>query len=938
MTFSEHTFTSVSAIKSMSRFCLFRLFQIPALLLLAAAVCFDQPLAVGQISQDSAELNASLLSLREMKTRFGEQPGDVPQNKAGSIIAPAAAAYAALTDVFGDRLLGENVASVRKQAKTLAAEEQFQFLSDWVLPGRSRKTFRLNGHFSPLSPAVPIAEYTSEEAKRIDEAEQAGAGRILVGGSLFSAAFDLVETARELGKLDELYSRIDVTHNLESSDDPLDHFLRSRLTMLVLTDIAAQRFDRASEHLLELGEIVKSRPIRDPTERWPEMLAFWEGVRHRETYQTVSEPLFQFVFRDLHGGSGTGSDVWDRQLLALMGFRKIMEAKDWTADDYYRSLPLTQWATAEYDSALNRGTGMPGSRWIAHDHGISQLSGHENDFLYFQCPLRGDYDIDCLTTTFDWRECEMFFNGRWAGPAWGMTHFETGDHRRNYRKPPLGKKMSTETGDWFHVRIQSKDGIGRMLVNGRQFYAEPLSQDHDPWIGGRFWHRYHGGIRDVRITGTPQIPKSLNLLHDRQLTGWADYYDPHNFDLLNAWRFDGEQLTGMALREPVNSHHERLLRYHRPMLEDGVIEYEFYYQPGHHHVHPALDRLTFLLDPGAVRIHWCTDGAFDQTGLAPDNTFDEPENQRHNGALPLKANDWNHLKLQLSGSDVDLVLNGQPVFQRRLESSNMRRFGLFCFPDQTAVRVRKLVWTGDWPTQLPALKDQELADMEFITRLEEEANQLEQVKIDFAGRTSLPHNVRTYVDSSNGVVSEYRPGLSGLRATQQENQRDGWKTQAVVAPFSLAGDFDIVAEFDDLVMSASNNAERFCGINLQLKLVGTPFTGVFFHARRSSDGNLFLDTMTEHKATDGSSRWNVRAIQEETSGGRLRLARRGTRLYYLFANGDSTQFRLCRTQDIPATEIAPESIELQTLTGGVGRASVTWKTLILRGESLSPAP
>ena len=40
------------------------------------------------------------------------------------------------------------------------------------------------------------------------------------------------------------------------------------------------------------------------------------------------------------------------------------------------------------------------------------------------------------------------------------------------------------------------------------------------------------------------------------------------------------------------------LYYHRPLRDGDVITYEFLYEPGQVMVHPALDRLAFLLEPG----------------------------------------------------------------------------------------------------------------------------------------------------------------------------------------------------------------------------------------------------------------------------------------------------------------------------------------------------
>ena len=54
---------------------------------------------------------------------------------------------------------------------------------------------------------------------------------------------------------------------------------------------------------------------------------------------------------------------------------------------------------------------------------------------------------------------------------------------------------------------------------------------------------------------------------------------------------------------------ESAIYYQRPLLEDGAVEYEFFYDPDKAHVHPMLDRLVFLLEPDGVKLHWLTDGA-----------------------------------------------------------------------------------------------------------------------------------------------------------------------------------------------------------------------------------------------------------------------------------------------------------------------------------------
>ena len=70
------------------------------------------------------------------------------------------------------------------------------------------------------------------------------------------------------------------------------------------------------------------------------------------------------------------------------------------------------------------------------------------------------------------------------------------------------------------------------------------------------------------------------------------------------------------------------------MLEDGRIDYEFYFDPGKVMVHPALDRLAFLIEPEGVKIHRLTDGAYERSGLPPDNICDEPRKPPGHRAAP----------------------------------------------------------------------------------------------------------------------------------------------------------------------------------------------------------------------------------------------------------------------------------------------------------------
>ena len=69
--------------------------------------------------------------------------------------------------------------------------------------------------------------------------------------------------------------------------------------------------------------------------------------------------------------------------------------------------------------------------------------------------------------------------------------------------------------------------------------------------------------------------------------------------------------------------------------------------------------------------------------------------------MPAAAAAWNRVRLAVAGDGVTVALNGTPVYERPIEPTNQRLFGLFHYTDRTEARVRGMTLTGDWPKQLP---------------------------------------------------------------------------------------------------------------------------------------------------------------------------------------------------------------------------------------------
>lgn len=835
----------------------------------------------------------------------------------------------ALNHLFDEKHVADNVLAVRRRAANMQREQRYEYLAKWVLPSRDHASFRLYGSFGPTNPARPVAEYSTEEQARLTSATESGSTRVQTGGTIFAPALDLVDVADQLNRLDKLRDRV-----AASAEETLPASqTQARLAMLILIDIARGDLTAADRNLVEFCTQAVELPfVAD--ERWPEMLVFSRALRHRELHQLCGESVFAIAEREIRGVGGTGSADYDRHLLALSGLKRHFDDGHTSLDSYFADAPLKQWSPVSKVSAKTRGSGMPVPRWRPSGKSVRNYAGHDHDFLYFQSPLRGDYEIDCEVTPFGWRESHLIIGGNYVAPVHGMSHYDLGNFHEHQGRVRIDPGLwSRSDVPFIHYRVSVKDGVASTFFNGREVHQKQLGKDHDPWVGIRSEFDRHGGVRDLRISGNPIIPSELRLVHDAELTGWVPYYDE---TLGNEWAFADGELVGSKLSEEGGEHRESLIYYHRPMLEDGSIEYDFYYAPGESHAHPALDRLAFLLEPDGVDIHWCTDGVDDRTSLPPSNRFTEPDNRRGPDRLPLKPGDWNHLGLSLDGNTVSLRLNGELVYRRDLEPSNMQQFGLFHYADRAETRVRNIVWEGDWPRELPSLADQELADVSLIAELDARLPDMEVFNHDF-GKDQMPPEIFELPGSNPASVFAQRD--DGFHLTVQGTNPNRWHDHQIQHRFSLLGDFDVTASFSQLKASFPQE-HRYTGVALVACLESEPYINLWMHRRRSGaeENHQYVETTSQHPGPEGV-RWDVwKNLPNESTSGTFRLARRGKTIYYLYADGDSTQFRLHRTQEVSDLPVRMNGLWLFTQVGGVGEASVVWKNISVHADQISPHP
>jgi hypothetical protein len=817
-----------------------------------------------------------------------------------------------LHDIFGGAYIAENVGSVRHQAAALSAADRFEFLARWILPGNDHPDFRMAGEFTPTDPSPLTGQRKSAGAKR--------------GPELVSPVFDLLDAAAESGRLTQLRERV---AHIPEPEDELNR--RGRAALLALIELELGRPEAAEAALTTLQSLVSKANPAELHDLWPETLVVHRGAQRFSGNAAIGDLLSDLYSRRTMQRDRIGGDAWHTHIVALSGRHWHLQ-RGGTHESFEAAGDLADWVPVVRTRARSRGDGCAYARWVRRDDEAHHVAGHQEEYLYYRIPLRGDFvvaaDIGAYGTT------QFFAAGGFFGPKYETDLLETGTFRRGAELRPFEPPFS-KFDRWVRCRADFRGGAVRLFLNGRLVREAPRPPHADPWIGVRSWWRNTAAFRNVQITGSPEIPEAVLMSGLEDLAGWLPYFDETvGYEGADwQWRPDPEssgQIVGRRREELEETFCESLLRYHRPLTANDSVEYEFYYEPGKAIVHPALDRLALVLDSGGVRIHWITDGKYDRTGAPPDNLLDEPRSRRGPRQLPLRPGEWNRVALSLAGAAITLKLNGQTVLHRELESANQRTFGLFYYAGDNEARVRDVVMHGDWPKSLPPASEQEFFDIKVAS-----------LNADLARLKS----VFTHDFTADGVPDrffELRAKNPRARVAQTDDgfhtaisSPGSWSQVTIVPRFALQGDFDVEARFDRFDV---NVTEKEAFIQLAVGIQDARKHQARIVRGRNNEGRQFMKGQLVVSFPDGTHRYLDTLGTDESASGRLRIARRGREIYTLYAEEDSTAFRLVGQETATDSEVAGEGVQLVVVANGVGRASVVWKDVTLRSERLVSTP
>ncbi len=785
---------------------------------------------------------------------------------------------AAIGAMFG-RFTDDNTWSIHHQSRTKSAQQRFSYLYRWVMPAGLDRP-RLNGTFHASNGVNPDVS----------------------SSHLICPAIDLIDAAMASGRQNELRRLVETRYpgGLKRS------------TFLLLIQLRTGNIAIAEEHLNKLAEAFQINKTLNEDSAWCYLLAGLFASKHAELRQPVRE-LFSEIDASCFGNRTINRNLRLRYRLAAVARDRHnvswfgREAADW--------VPTTMWTSRVTPNE------QPPARWACNDSDLHDFSGSPYHYLFYRIPLRGNFDISAETSEFNLHDLAILYAGQYVLPKYKALRF--GSIATETRQPSELIRVNQTV----RVRICIKDGVCRTSYNGRVVHERKLPADHDPWLAVRSSSSLPGTLKNLRVAGDIRVPTTVNMMPSEDMLEWLPHFTEKigtqtkwpTWKIVNA---DGDRLMIGPRRPPLHeTYTESLLRYSRPVAEDGVIEYEFRYVPNALHVHPAIGTTAILLNPDGVRTHQVTNGRYELSDAAPDAVSDT---ESGSSPLPLNANAWNAVRLKFSGDQLNIFLNDTIVYSAMMSPETSRTFGLFRYLDKTGVRLRKLRWRGAWPKTVPSTPQQSLANR-LIPRLNDEREALnDSFHHDFAAK-GLPESFF----GMGGVRQHYETSINnGINL--KSISRGDWGAGDIFAKFNVHGDFDISATFEDVQFDAPGESGA--------RLILNPSDRQVYDFRigriRGAQGEQDIKAMASHVPRNGRVPKGVYHRATESTSGKLRIARRGNVYHYLFAEEDSNTFFLAGSEIGPTAPLHTNGLHLSSMCLGRGTFSVRWKDLQIAADRL----
>jgi len=893
-----------------------------AVVSLNGSVVFERPLdaelstrfGVFRLKQQSTKVRNAVLT--------GDWPTELSDHMREDMAALAEPTTAeqlrVIATIVDDATIEPLAADVVRTARNMPPEQAFEQLQDWVLPSASHRNLRL--YYALDNPA---ADSTTSGDKAIDADSSVPTTQF---DEILCPAVELVRVANAAGKLDELEAMVEQL----SSDDAL--LIRNRQALKALIAIESDDQEATKLALTEVWRMLVAGLPQElsAANRAAEFLVAWRAAQKSEFRTTASDIVRELRESERDEKRRSNNETFLRHVNTLFGDIELAMRSSQPSKSSSLGQARTQWTQVPYVKPELKAQGYRPSTWIAAKGSLQHIPAETWSQLYFQSPLRGQFEILAEHSTLGHREVSVAWGMHAAQPRHDLSATQV--TKLMHQSKNVGVNLTLPTWDAkAETRIRVDGNKVTTWTNGVQIHEEAFDSPPDPWLVLQAAHpTNYATINNLRIIGTPEIPSEINLI---DMAGWAAwradvYGESHSTSNVaqtqTPWKRVGDELTGGLRKGTAAEHLESLLLYQRPMLEDGVIEFESWYEPGTFEVHPALGPDAFLISPSGIGKHCLTNAQYETSDLQPGNEEPVPSSA---ASVPLKEKDWNQIRLTLKGDSLTISVNGEDVASIAVTvAASDRQFGLFRYSNKTQCRVRKLVYRGDWPKTLPPVDEQELA-------------------YSADGPFALSDGTPVFDESLNQPLEKLKAkGISGLGPADRMTVRDeglrislhdsnGYPTWPGIARWTkVAGDLEVTVDYRDLEMSPVKEGWGN-DVGLHFSLSDSEKTRVDCVVSLNKESQLVYKTQLARTTLDGTNKtYDQILISNAPKSGRLRMIRKGGQIHCLVAPTGSVQFRLLASFAVGDSEVS--SITFQgKCSDSAGRADITLERLTIREKS-----
>ena len=241
------------------------------------------------------------------------------------------------------------------------------------------------------------------------------------------------------------------------------------------------------------------------------------------------------------------------------------------------------------------------------------------------------------------------------------------------------------------------------------------------------------------------------------------------------------------------------------------------------------------------------------------------------------------------------------------------------------LRVRNVVMRGDWPTSVPATADQAYADP-TIAAIDARLSQLWDRFAHEFSQDGFPE--RFFRSSPGKPVLQVTP--NGV-VHAERSKVDGWSYSLVHPTVEMYGDFDVTLQFDDLQQTPDVSSS--CGLGLFL---GDRHMELIRRHGQPPIERVLATFVTP--VSGGGGRHHGHHLTTEARTGTFRLVRRGDTVSALFADNDSSAFRVVGEHTWKNCGELAATLDIRTAAHNRGRTESTWQRFQVAAERLMRLP